>query len=781
MHDAPAQKRFSFDLLAVWALGATALLGVILFIPSASVSFYATKVLILAMGAIVAFVAYVIACLIRGSITVPPLKLLGAVWLLPLAYLLSTLFSGVHPLSAVFGVEIETDTLAFVLVLALLSSLAALALRGARDFKTFYALVGGGILVALVAQLGIIIAARFIPTLAPTGNLVGGFGDLGMLAGLGIVLSLLALRSLDLSKRLRYLAWIAIALSLFVLALVNSFVIWLLVAFFALGMFIESLMRRPGEGMPAELGGKVLASSIVTLLLSVFFMISGSTIGGAFASSLGVNTVDVRPSWQSTFLVGSHTYASSPLFGSGPGTFGEQWLKFRDRSLNDTIFWNIDFPAGIGYIPTSLVTTGLAGVIAWLAFLGLFVYAGVRMLLFRLPEDRLMRYATTASFAGASYALILSLFSTPGPVILALGFLMIGAFVSASRYSKGREEAGVVFANSPRVGFAVVFLLTLLLLASIAAAYLVLERFLASTYYGEASVALAAGNLDKAENALSRSISFAPTERAYRLAAATSIERMRIIANDANLSATAAQQQFQAALSNGVSAGLQSTELGASDYQNWTMLATVYQSVASLNVEGAYEAAKGAYERAIALNPSSPVLPFSLAQLELAQQNTKAAEDQLLASINLKRDYIPAILLLSQLEIQTGKAAEALQAAEAAAYFAPNDSAVLFQVGLLRSGTGDIAGAVAALSQAVDINPQYANARFFLAAMYANQGKYPEALEQMNAVASFSPENAAAVATDIASLEAGKNPFPLARLRSLGIPQPPVTEPQETK
>ena len=61
--------------------------------------------------------------------------------------------------------------------------------------------------------------------------------------------------------------------------------------------------------------------------------------------------------------------------------------------------------------------------------------------------------------------------------------------------------------------------------------------------------------------------------------------------------------------------------------------------------------------------------------------------------------------------------------------------------------------------------------------MYSMQGKYPEALEQFRAIAAFSPENAAAVAPDIASLEAGKNPFPAARMKSLGIPTPPVTEP----
>ena len=88
-----------------------------------------------------------------------------------------------------------------------------------------------------------------------------------------------------------------------------------------------------------------------TLVISLFFIIGGTTIGNAlYLHAFSTNVLDVRPSWQSTFAVGSHTYASSPIFGSGPNTFGQQWLKFRDRSLNSTVFWNVDFTSGIGIL-----------------------------------------------------------------------------------------------------------------------------------------------------------------------------------------------------------------------------------------------------------------------------------------------------------------------------------------------------------------------------------------------------------------------------------------------
>jgi tetratricopeptide (TPR) repeat protein len=795
---APNPRRFSFDTLAIWALTLTAAVAAIAYVPVATIPFLYTKVSIIAIGGLIALVLFVLARLTRGNIIVPPVALIGALWLVPLAYALSMLFSGNGLVAGAFGTELEPDTFGFMLILAAFATLIALVFRRTNHYRTFFKVGGVLLAITLVAQILFLIIGKVSPSVvSPTANLIGSFTDLGMVVGLGLVSALLAMRFLTLSPRVRIATWIFGAVALMMLALVNAKLIWILVTLVALGLFIESIMKRRGMQDDEDLDGvavydatpvreagmgesRALAPALVTIIVALFFIIGGNTIGAALSNALGTNFIDVHPSWQSTFAVGSHTYASSPLFGSGPGTFGEQWLKYRDRALNDTIFWNVDFNSGIGMIPTSFVTTGILGVLAWLAFIGLFIFIGIRALLFRTPEDAYARFVSIASFVGSIYLFVVMIFATPGPLVLLIGFFMVGLFISSLRYGGTRREWGIVFSKNPRVGFVIVFGLTILLLASVVAAYTVIERYLADVAYAEGAAALSKGDIATATNDVNRAILFAPNDRSYQLAAAIGVAQMNKIAADTSLAPSDAQQQFQAALSSSIQAATKAVDLDSKNYQNWAVLGNVYQTVVPLNLEGAYAKAKDAYQHAIDLNPSSPTLPYALAQLEIAQKNYAAAETDLTTAINLKHDYTQAIFLFSQLEVQQGKTKEALQAAEAAAVFAPNDPNVLFQLGILRSGNGDVDGSIQALLGAVKTNPQYANARFFLAVDYATKADYKDALDQLNAIAALSPDNAKAVAADIAQLQAGKNPFPPSRLGALGISKAPIPDAAKT-
>ena len=499
---------------------------------------------------------------------------------------------------------------------------------------------------------------------------------------------------------------------------------------------------------------------LAALAVSLFFLIGG-TLGNSLANTLNVNILSVRP-----FMAINHLDCTKDLchraglrFGSGNIRCPE-WLTYRDASLNSTVFWNIDFSSGIGFIPTSAVTTGILGAAAWLAVLALFIVFGLRMLVWRTPKDACIRYVAILSFVATLYLFIIAIFGLPNSVVLALAFVSLGLFVSTTRFAEGGRQWGIIFSRSPRLGFIVVFALTILLLASVVAAYTLLGHYIASSSIASARSAFSAGNLDAADRAAQKSISFAPDAAAYRIQSGVARARLGQIIASSTMPTSAAQQAFQTALSSGINAALTATRLAPSDYQNWLALGNLYAQAVPLGITGAYDSARTAYEKAHAMNPTNPQILYILAQLNIANKSNNAAKDNLKAAIALKQDYTAAIFLLSQLEVQDGNVKDALASALSAAYFTPNDPNILFQVGILYAAQNDFANAATALGAAVDANPQFANARYLLSAVYAKQGDFKAALAQMEAIANMSSDNAKAVATQLASLAAKKNPFP---------------------
>ncbi|MHB0865950.1 MAG: hypothetical protein ACYC1Y_03575 [Minisyncoccota bacterium] len=778
-------SRRSLDTISTWALLATIVAAFIVVIPGALVPAAMTKTFLLAGGALITLALFILARLTRGNIIFPSSVLVGVLWLPVIAYALSAAFSGVSFTSALWGIALEPDTLGFMLVVASLGTLTALALRSAPHYRSFLR-VGAYAFGAIAAvETLIVLLGQLIPnTISPAFSLVGSFSDLASLLGLGVIATLLSLRFLEPKRHVRRGLIIIGVVALFLLAVANSSLVWTLLALVSLGLFVEAIMRHGSKAGDADLdeaivedeipleageGNRSLVLPLSVLAISLFFLIGG-TLGGALSSALHVNTLNVRPSWQSTLSVAQKTYATAPLFGSGPNTFGVDWLKHRDASLNSTIFWNVDFTSGIGFIPTSFVTTGIVGVLAWLGFLGLLIVLGLRMLIMRTPQDPFIRYVSIASFVGSLYLFAIALFDLPSAVILALAFVFAGLFISTMRFAADGRQWGVRFSRSPRLGFVIVFSLTILLLSSVVAAYALVERYIATIDIATAASALSAGDLDKADQAAQSAISFAPSVAAYQIQASVARARLDLVVASSTMEKAAAQQAYQAALSSGINAALTATNIDPSNYQNWLTLGNLYAQAVPIGISGAYDSAKTAYTKAQALNPTNPQIPYILAQLDIANKDLKSAQADLKAAIALKQDYTAAIFLLSQLEVQDGNVKDALASALAAAYFTPNNPNILFQVGVLYAAQNDFANAATALAGAVAANPQFANARYLLAAVYAKLGDMQDALTQMQAIAALSSQNAAAVATQIAALEAGKNPFPANLLSASSTP-----------
>ncbi len=121
------------------------------------------------------------------------------------------------------------------------------------------------------------------------------------------------------------------------------------------------------------------------------------------------------------------------------------------------------------------------------------------------------------------------------------------------------------------------------------------------------------------------------------------------------------------------------------------------------------------------------------------------AEEAFRKALELKQDYAPAHYHLAILFEREGKVDDAIGKMESVLRYNPTDVGAAFQLGLLyvrRRGPEDLNRAKAAFEYTVRLAPSYSNARWFLAAVYEQQGDLEAATQQVEDVLRLNPGNA---------------------------------------
>ncbi len=751
------------ERLALWLVGGSLTLLPVFFIPALSTPFQFTKTLFATVAALIAVVLVATARLSAGSISIPRSILLGSIWLLPIAYLLSSAFSS-NIKESLFGQSLDVDTFAFVLLGVLITSLAAFLFRKTDQMFAFYlGILGIFVLLTLFHAARLIGGVEFLSfgvLTESTANVLGKWNDLGIFFGLVAIFALIAIERFSLSYAARVASYLVVALSLFFLTLVNLTPVWVVLALSALGFIFHNLMRRVWGGeAPSPRHFGTSAASFLIVVVSVIFLFGGGTIKHSVANLFDVSYAEVRPSWQSTIAVGREVFLESPLFGSGPNTFATEWARYRPAGISATAFWNTDFTLGVGVIPTSLITGGLAVGLAWMLFLTSFLVVGIRTIIAGTAKDRMGHYVALSSFLGALYLWILSILYTPNAVILLLAFFLTGIFIASLRSQGSLGELNVVFDENPRTGRVLSFVLALCIAGSILGLYVVLERYAGAIFYRNAVLALdVAGDLDAAERDVLRAVRFTRDGSTYRLAANILTLRLSEIAASNEVPTEEVRTTFQEVLASAIEYGKGAARVDSENYQSWVALGGIYHAVTPLGIQGAYEGARSAYERAATLAPSNPNILLVLAQLEASRGATQAAREYLARAIQMKSDYAEAVFFLSQLEARDGNIERAIASAEAASSLAPSNSAILFQVGFLKHNASDSAGAITPLERAVELSPGYANARYFLGLAYYRTGRVTDSIAQFESILALNPGNRE-VEVILSNLRTGRDPL----------------------
>lgn len=758
------QNQYTFSFKTLLAL--TFLLP-IFFSPFLAVPLGISKVLLLTVLGLVAFSALLWSSFKDGGIVLPKTTILWAALLLPAIYVVSALFSKT-PWLSLFGYGLETGTAASITLLSLIFIITAVTVKGREKLlKIYSAAFISFLILSLFAVIKIIsggdslVLNNFVGNM---GNPVGAWTDYSMIFAVLAILSVLAVEMLSLRGLARGAAFLGFALSLFLLAVINFSTSWILLIILAtifIVYFVTIDARRGAAGQERKRIGIILSGILAGVsLLFLFNPVVSPTKGSLsemISGAFGVSNTSVRPTFSTTLEVSGAALKENLILGSGPNTFNKSWLLYKPLDINNTPFWNIAFPFGVGFIPTQAASVGLLGFAVWGLFLVSLVALSIKAFT-RAPEDGTDRFMLLSSSLVSLFLWISMFVYTPSQVMLAIAFLFSGLFVVACVNARILEEKHLRFSDSPLAHFVSVLVMLALSAGVLVFAVGAYQKIFSAIHLQRAVILsnTAGVSVEEIEMALGRATNLSPNDSLL-----LTLSNLEIARANAALNSTEGTQEenvakFQNALSASIAYARGAIGLNNS-YENWRALGGIYASLVGepLNVSGALDEARNTYNSAQALNPKSPEIPLLMARLDVANGDLVKARENIALAIERKSDYVDAYYLLSQIEVRDNNLPKAIQSVETSVILAPGDVGLLFQLGILKYANKDFSGAIGVLNQALALTPDFANAKYYRGLALAELKRNAEAIKDFEEILITNPDNEL-IESILANLRANK-------------------------
>lgn len=719
---------------------------------------------------IIAALFWLLGVLTRGEIHFFLSPALWAVLLFFLFAAISALFSAA-PFVSVFLATPSAERLSTLFLGILLFVLFGSVFRTQGEaWGAALILLGAGTLSAIVNAVQLIFDISLFQYVSPIVSESPSFNVIGTVNGLALFyVALLSLAlGLLLSKRSKLISespliifFLCIAsllflLNLFLINFLTSWIVFLGVSIFLFGFVFKDIRIQ---------GGTFDVRYWIALLFIAFSIVM-IMVRSPLIESIKI-PAEVAPSFRATSGVAKQVFAEGwkqVFIGNGPGLFELDWARFKDPSINQTVFWSLRFSQGSSWFSTLIPTVGILGALAFLLFLAVALFSIVRVILAREGETPL----PTGLFL-AIISLVISAFLYPANYSSALLlFLLLGVIISLIRKQKrsgfwNHSEQTIAFAE-PWVVFvsslAIVFFLSL----GVVALYTEAGKIRASLAKQKGAELLDRGELKEAVTEFERAAQIEPNNfRNYNFLVQARIEHIRRLIQQA-AQGEDVQQKFQTAVSVAVQDSQKSIELHPSEPNSWRIQGGLYELIIPF-IQGSEQFAFEAYRKAAERDPLNPSVYADLGraglvfadriQIAAGQAGAKERDEltkiysQMLneasqaftKAVDVKGDFSQAHFLLAQIALRQGDAVKAIQSAENAKRASPFDVGVAFQLGLLYYQNNDLDRAREEFQRAVSLNPNYSNARYFLGLIYDRQGDREKAIEEFEKVAAFNPDN----------------------------------------
>ncbi len=703
---------------------------------------------LLALMSFLPLCIWLIISLVERKTVMPLHPLVFGVFAVVATTLLSALFSSAPALSFV-GHGYERDT--FFLVAAILALVVTIPwlFRGARAlYDLLVAVLSAFVVIALLHIVRLFAGAGFLaswfgPSL--TGTPLGSWNDLAVYAGFAIVGALSFLLFYPTQRTMRVGMSALVVLGTLILVVVNAQIVWATIAFVVFFLAIYRLSRtsyeHEGESVGEQSARVGFIMSSIVFVCALAFLLFGTVLGTRIAQTLGTEYVDVRPSWQGTVAVNAAVYENgNTLLGSGPATFGTVWTTFKEKGINESLFWDADFSFGIGMLPTFFGTVGVLGGLAWIFFICAWAYGAIQLL--RLKTVEHVPHAVSIIWLAVSgYMLALFVLFVPQTAMLALMGVSVGAFLSSLLSLHVVERVAFETKESSLLAFVLPSVLGLLLLGVVTLFVYGIRPVMSSIYATRAAYAASVNDLDRSDVLREKAAQWYHSDDVAQVETGTTLARIAAEIRATGEGEQPDKEKMTTLVTQAVSSAQYATQFAPYSVRNWISLARTYEEVSPIVGGEALASARTAYAEAEKRAPTNPSIPLFLARLAFVEKNGDEAREHIQEALARKSNYTDAYFLLSQIAIQEEKSAEAIQSTESAVLLAPNNPGLRFQLGFLYYATGSYENAAHILETAVQLNPQYANALYFLGLSYDRLGETEKALAVFTAVLENNADN----------------------------------------
>lgn len=480
---------------------------------------------------------------------------------------------------------------------------------------------------------------------------------------------------------------------------------------------------------------KVFRENVNRLLVPIVLIIMATvclplqpqeTIFGQDASLANLpreQTLDQQVSWL-VGLGGAIDSVKNGFFGSGIGTFNYDFAKEKPLSINETWLWQVRFDRAGVHLAEILGTMGFLGIISYLALLVIFL-----MISYFFLRQKSLSLLLLMVFT----ALIISQFVYYQNTILGFLFwLVLG--LSVVSWQKPIKEKIISFKDFPELSLVFSTLIIVLGVSFLALYFFNVKAYLADINYAQAQ-RMETG--PQRTQLLEKAVRLNPSLAQYQAILARAYMQEAL---DKMAEPQADSTEIQLLVSTAINQARIATDLAPNQVGMWETLGLIYREIRNV-AAGATEWGVKSFENAIALEPNNPVIYTELGKLYLTTNEFIQAQEQFSKALELKPDYLDALIQEAIILEQQGDVNGATSKLENLLASYPYSTELSFQLGRIYFNNNRLEEAVTQFNRVIILAPNHSNAHYSLGVAYAAQGKISLAIQEFEKVLELNPGN----------------------------------------